>query len=190
MSETQHTENWLPIPGYEGFYSISDQGRIRADYSRRRWKAGRILSPGVHTSAGYHGSNYRHVVLCRLGAQRQWLVHRLVLLAFVGPCPSGFQANHRNGVKHDNRLENLEYVTPKGNLQHAKHVLGRRIAPITPNPLFGEAHQNSKLTTAQVLAIRERYSAGGVTQKQLAAEHGVEATCIGKIVRRVAWPHV
>lgn len=47
------------------------------------------------------------------------LVHRLVLEAFVGPCPPGYETNHGNGQKADNTLANLEYVTPSQNLQHA-----------------------------------------------------------------------
>ena len=104
-------ERWLPVVGNDG-YLVSDQGRVK------RIKTGAIFSP--------ESSVYRVVDLRTVGASRTVLVHRLVMAAFGGPCPPGLCVNHKNGNKHDNRLDNLEYVTPRENSIHARDVLGVR----------------------------------------------------------------
>lgn len=104
-------ERWLPIPGYEGMYSVSDQGRVRSEPrldGRGRRIAGRILKPG--TRGGWLivnlADNCVHTVFS---------VHRLVMMAFIGPKPEGHIIRHLNDDPLDNWLENLEYGTPAQN---------------------------------------------------------------------------
>lgn len=102
-------ERWQPIPGFEGHYDVSDMGRVR---SHSRLSQGRDLRQ--HITAGYH-----RVSLCAwdLGRQKKaHLVHRLVLTAFVGPCPEGMEALHINGNSSDNRLCNLRWGTRAENV--------------------------------------------------------------------------
>lgn len=99
-------EIWCDIPDYEGVYEVSNLGRVR------RIKTGRILKPS--TSSGYFG-----VLLCINGVQTYNKIHTLVMKAFVGTRPNGYHTNHKNGIKKDNRLDNLEYVTPAENIAHA-----------------------------------------------------------------------
>lgn len=110
-------EAWKAIPGYEGLYEVSDQGRVRSldrEYVRSDGVAtrrrGRTLKPVVNT-------NGRHqVYLCIPGSkQKPCLVHRLVLEAFVGPCPEGMEACHYNDTFTDNRLCNLRWDTREAN---------------------------------------------------------------------------
>lgn len=116
----QHTgERWLPIPDHEDRYEASDHGRIRSidrtvvdGRGRRLRLKSRILSPGR-----YRG--YLKVALAREGTLKTYAVHRLVMAAFDGPCPEGMEVHHRNGVRHDNRLDNLEYVTRRRNTREA-----------------------------------------------------------------------
>jgi len=101
-------EIWKPVYGYEGFYSVSNKGRVKSYY-----KGGRIMSLAKHN--GY--------ICVRLYKERKrptHQVHRLVLAAFVGP--SSLTCNHKNAVKSDNRVENLEYVTQKENVRHASRL--------------------------------------------------------------------
>lgn len=99
----QQTESWLPIPGYEGYYSVSDQGRVR------NARTGRVLK------ASHHWSGYRHVTLSVRNQRRQHQVHVLVLTAFAAPRPDGMQACHGPGGQSDNRLSNLRWDTPSEN---------------------------------------------------------------------------
>lgn len=165
-------EVWKPIPGYEGFNEASDQGRIRS-VDRQLWCSngwrhwtGRILRPATANSYGH-----KCVVI---GRGDYWLVHQLVMLTFVGPCPDGKQVCHNNSVPSDNRLINLRYDTPKGNTADAI-ALGS-----FPR---GEKHKGAKLTESDVLAIRASTEGGYV----LAARYGVNYRHIWAIQRRKVW---
>jgi hypothetical protein len=100
-------ERWLPIPGYEGLYEVSDMGRVR---SFRRGAGGRMLRPG-RMPAGH--------MSVALGRGNSQCVHKLVLLAFVGPAPDRHECRHLNGVPADNRLENLKWGTRGENIRDA-----------------------------------------------------------------------
>lgn len=119
-------EEWRAIPGWEGFYEVSDHGRIRGldrrivtSDGRHCLIRGRIL-PGT---VNYHG--YLRVTLSRNGDQEEWPIHRLVLLAFRGVLPPGMHSCHTNGNQIDNRLTNLRYDTVSGNrvdsVRHGTH---------------------------------------------------------------------
>ena len=97
-------ENWKDIPGYEGRYQVSDQGRVRSFCLDTR---GRFLKPGRMPSG--------HLSVA-LGRRNSQCVHRLVLLAFVGPPPKKSECRHLNGVPSDNRLENLKWGTRSENI--------------------------------------------------------------------------
>jgi hypothetical protein len=122
-------ETWKDIPGYEGRYQVSDEGRVRSlDRPVRvvchgveavRIAKGKLLQPGRN------GSGHVTVALGK-GNSRQ--VHQLVLEAFVGPCPAGCEVLHLNHQHADNRLENLRYGTRSENLR-MDYQAGRRTVP-------------------------------------------------------------
>lgn len=107
-------ERWLPVVGYEGLYEVSDQGRVRSldmiDSMRRKHK-GRVL-----VSIPVNKQGHLIVNLHKNGQQTMFLVHRLVMAAFVGPCPAGQEVRHLNDMPTDNALENLAYGTRAENM--------------------------------------------------------------------------
>ena len=112
----QHTEQWLPIAGYEGCYSVSNLGRVRSESrtamvgnGNHRRVPEAILKPQKNPGG------YLTVSLWENGKQKLRYVHRLVLEAFVGEEPPGTQACHWNDDPEDNRLENLRWGTPTEN---------------------------------------------------------------------------
>lgn len=115
MSTT--TEQWLAVPGYEG-YLVSDDGRVWAR------DLGRCLIP--HASP----KGYSLVTLSRQGERRKVRVHRLVLAAFIGPCPPGHVACHGDGNPANNHLSNLRYGTYTDNaldtVRHGRHAHARK----------------------------------------------------------------
>lgn len=113
------TERWAPISGWEGLYSASDRGRIRSETRHvvSRWGGLKIVRSRILAS-GRSGSGYLHVTLAREGAAYRVSVHRLVLEAFVGPCPPGMECRHHpDNCRTNNRLENLSWGTHSQNMR-------------------------------------------------------------------------
>lgn len=112
-------ERWLPIPGYEDLYDISDHGRVRSWHPWRSEPVPRLRSLYSRDS-GHLG-----VALCKDGIQISAKVHQLVLLAFVGPRPCGMETRHLDGDCENNVLSNLVYGTKSENMldsvQHGTH---------------------------------------------------------------------
>jgi hypothetical protein len=118
-------EEWRPAVGFEGYYEVSSLGRARS-VSRlvagpRKRVVGRVLSPKRHRR-GHHRYQF-HVE----GRARYVQAHRLVLEAFVGPCPPGMEACHNNGDPSDNRVTNLRWDTRSNNtLDAVRHGTQRQ----------------------------------------------------------------
>jgi len=108
----ESSEEWRPIPGWEGLYEASSLGRVRSldriDAKGARRK-GRVLRPG---RAGY---GYEFYCLSLNGAYSYHLGHALIALAFLGPRPDGMQIAHGDGSKTNNAVQNLRYATPTEN---------------------------------------------------------------------------
>ena len=129
-------EIWADILGYEGLYQASNLGRIRSlnrmvkhsDGHLKRME-GTIIQPCISNTG------YQRVCLSKDGKKKKFGVHRLVWEAFNGKIPNGLVVNHINECKTDNRLENLNLMTPKENVNwgtghersakaQSKHVVG------------------------------------------------------------------
>lgn len=112
-------QRWRAVPGWEGLYKVSDTGDVYSVRSRRNLTP-RSLAADKHL----------RVALCRSGYREDWLVHRLVLVAFVGRPPAGMEGCHNNGVPADNRLGNLRWDTRRANVKdqvsHGVHPHGSR----------------------------------------------------------------
>jgi hypothetical protein len=123
----KEVECWLPIPDYEGLYEISNLGRVKslprqinAFENKKKYTKKKILKNNKNIRG------YDSVVLCKNTEHKQTLVHRLVCLVYKNDIDKTLSVNHINGIKDDNRIENLEYVTAKENTWHMRNVLGYR----------------------------------------------------------------
>ncbi len=105
------TERWKDVVDYEGYYKVSNRGRVRTI------KTGKIRKLRTQSKG------YLRVGLCMKSELIYYYVHRLVLTAFVRPPKDDEQTNHKDGVKDNNRIGNLEWVTCKENHQHKVDVL-------------------------------------------------------------------
>jgi hypothetical protein len=172
---TVEHEEWREIPAYPG-YDVSDHGRVRAWWGRGG-NCGRLMpEPRIVDGCINRWNGYRYVLLYR----RTRAVHRLVLEAFVGPCPPGMLTRHLNNIRLDNRLENLAWGTPQQNmLDKAVHGTMAR----------GEAGGNSVLRDEQVMEIRRRRAAGE-RGTDLAREFGVDPSTVCQLILRHTWKHL
>ena len=181
-------EEWRECPGFPE-YSVSSLGRIRRAAPQRGTRVGRILScrpggPG-YPIARLHGANRT----CAFS------VHRLVALAFLGEPPKGKpQVNHVNGIKTDNRVENLEWASPQDDADHRERMgrvargdaHGSKTRP--ERVARGEALAAAILTEHSVREIRRRLN--GATQRAIAADFGVAPATISDIANLRTWRHV
>lgn len=160
---------WLPVVGFEELYEISRWGQV---YSIRHDK----MRKGAIDSKGYI-----RVTFWSKGVSCTKQIHRVVMEAFVGPCPKGYQVNHRDSNPSNNCVENIEYITGSENCRHAYRD-GR-------NCRKGESHNQAKFTDNAIRDIRDRCRAGE-RQKDVAVEYGVDASTISYIARKKRWQHV
>jgi hypothetical protein len=132
-NETQ-LEFWLTIPNWDGLYQASSLGRIRSlprkkirphpknpKKNQERSYGGKVLSPKLNKNG------YLAVSLYRNNKGKTIEIHRLVCMAFTKSEPQKMDVNHINGIRLDNRPNNLEWMTRKQNLMHAEKVLGTKM---------------------------------------------------------------
>lgn len=126
-------EEWRPAVGWEGFYEVSNLGRVRSvdrfvkrKDGRERRAPGRILKACTTKSGGYQAVNLQGD-----GKHRTSKTSQLVALAFLGPRPSSMQVRHKDGNPTNNRLDNLCYGTQsenaKDSVEHGTHNNARKI---------------------------------------------------------------
>lgn len=153
LKEIHMREKWKDIPGYAGYFCVSNLGRIWS-YPRlvRSGKSSQRLVQSSYTRARKVGP----YLLVRLthgttASRKVFTIHKLVMLAFCGSRPLGMEICHLDGDSHNNHLNNLAYVTHLAN-ERQKEVHGTR--------LHGAKHPSSKLTEAQVSEIIHRHNLG------------------------------
>lgn len=156
---------WRPVRDFVGTYSVSNRGQVL------RLSKQKVV--GFIDPKGYHRVNLR---VC--GRRKTRPVHQLVLEAFVGPMPIGYEVNHKDGNKNNNKVSNLEYVTHVANLQHA-HRMG----------LINSKNKkyNAHLTQQQVKEIRNTYSCTKEKHRDIAARYKVSRCCISELLRDKTW---
>lgn len=188
-SSSQSGEVWKPVNGFEGYYEVSNHGRIRRIAGYQSTYKGRLLSLSPNSTG------YPQITLSRPGKRKKMFVHRVVARAFLGPCPEGCEVNHIDGDKANNFASNLEYVTPSENRQHAYDqglitpASGEKHGTKThPECYRGERASQAKLTADDVREIRRR--AGSETQRAIADDFGVDPSTISNVVRRKTWGHI
>ena len=149
-------ERWRDVVGYEGRYSVSDRGRVKS-FCRRK--------PRILRSRLVEG--YPTVSLCG----RDYYIHRLVAVVFLGPPQKGHEVNHIDFNRTNNKLRNLEWITRSGNMCHS-----------------ARAGRQGILSSSDVREIRWRISEGEF-QRSIAKDFGVTQAHICNIHRRRRWSH-
>lgn len=157
-------EYFRDVPGYEGVYQVSNRGRLLSLRNEKVLSLSRSVC------------GYRKVKLQVNCKHRSFTVHHLVLWAFRGPRPNGMTVNHKNFIRDDNNLANLEFLTHKDNIRHSSEV-GRYCKR--------KRSRRNRFTDEQIRFMRTSPLSAGAVGKML----GTTQSYVGKIRRRVnyAW---
>jgi hypothetical protein len=176
------TEEWRPLYGWETSHQVSNLGRIRSIAKPTRNWATRYIRPGkLHAVWLSKRCPYLQVTLQHEYRRRNVRVHHAVAEAFIGPCPKGMECNHKDGKKHNNRSDNLEWVTKSQNTLHAIHHFGAR--------RNCRNRMQIKLSPQQIPEIRKRLERGE-PPKQIAPLFGVTVFAINDIRAGRSWTSV
>lgn len=171
----EHAEEWRTLKGAEGWYEVSNHGRIRRVRAAKSTYVGKILKTRLRRDS-------RCTVSMQVdGHKLTKSVHQCVADAFLGEQPDGTEINHIDGNPANNCIYNLEYCTPSQNALHA-FSLGLFVAR------HGEDTPWAKLTDEQVIVIRA--CKGLVSQRIIATAFGVSKPVVQSIHKGRTWQHV
>lgn len=170
-------EIWREVPGYEGLYEVSSEGRFRSlDRDVGDGRGGPRNRKGCEKAQSFDQDGYLQVRLCKGGKAKTWKAHRVVAAAFI-PNPNGLPAvNHRDCNKQNNAVSNLEWCTGAQNQQHA--LQSGRFSP--------EKARNGKLKPDQAHEIRAAIATGR-SCRSVAFAYGVKPAAVYHIRDGKTW---
>lgn len=166
--------------GYEGFYDVSNLGRIKSIGRLIHQKAdvyrnGRIMKPQKR-------GEYLGIKFSKDGVRKMYLIHRLIAEVFI-PNPDNLkEVNHLDGNKFNNAVSNLEWSTHKNNCIHARDIL--------KNTYKGEKHHSAKLKEQDVIDMINDYKRDNYSYAELGRIYNITPEAASCIIRRKTWKHL
>ncbi|WBK39941.1 HNH endonuclease [PinkBerry-associated phage LS06-2018-MD08] len=171
-------EIWKDIKGYEGYYQISNLGRVKSLERKCKTNNSYRIKKEKILKGGFTTKRYKHVTLLKNKITKTYQIHRLVAIAFIENLLNKETVNHKNGIKDDNRVENLEWMTYSENIKHAFDT-GLK-------SLKGENHNQTKLKNEDIYYIRKSKK----TIKELCDIYNLSRKALENIINRKSWKHI
>lgn len=174
-------EIWKDITGYEGYYQVSNLGRVKSLSRELNIKKGVRKTKERIIANSNNGNGYFVCSLSKGMKRKSILTHRLVAMAFIDNKENFNEVNHKDGNKNNNSSYNLEWCNRQYNINHS-----------WDNKLtncIGEGHHNSILNNNIVTEMRNKYSGGNYSYKKLSDEYGVNMFTIRNVIKRYTWNH-
>ena len=127
-------EVWADIDGFVGIYAVSNFGRIKS-IGRIMWRGNRYYLSKTKIMSQNKCEGYNIVMFYSENSRKNYRVHRLIAKAFIPNIRNKPQINHKNGIRDDNRIDNLEWTDQSENMAHCRNVLNKRVTSGSENPL-------------------------------------------------------
>jgi len=176
-------EVWKDINGYEGLYQVSDNGQVRS-IPKRVWNRYKYDIRKTVILKQKTSSLYKQISLCKNGKAKSVNVHRLIAKAFISNPENKLEVNHKNGIKQDNNIENLEWCTRKENSIHAVKTGLQKIK-------IGSDHHCSILKEHNIINIRNLFDKKIINRAQISRLYPqMTYSGIRMITDRKNWKHV
>lgn len=168
-------EIWKPVIGYEGWYEISNLGRIKRVMVGRSTRINRILKSSINKKG------YAYVKLFKHKVGRCVKVNRLVASVFLRNPNNKKLVHHKNGIKNMDHADNLEWVTDRENKLYAIRDFGHYL---------GENNGKTKLKEFEVLEILKLTKTTNLTHASISKQYNISVQTIHNISMRRTWKHL
>ncbi len=178
LATNLENEYWVDVNGYEGIYQVSNMGRIKS-YSR-------LLSVDSIGRLRVLSADKFGYIRCGLNKDDKRTtikVHRLVAEHFIPNPENKEQVNHKNMIKSDNRVENLEWATRSENTKHSYDNDSKRVRQ------FGVLCHFSKLNNSDIINIF-RLNSEGNSRLEISKIYNIHTKTLSRILTRKSWCHV
>ncbi|MEO1690729.1 MAG: NUMOD4 domain-containing protein [Cyanobacteria bacterium J06631_6] len=181
-------EVFVDIPGYEGYYQVSNYGKVRSLDRVIKEKTGKTQTlKGRVLKLRINPGGYYYIGLGKNGTKATFAIHQLVAQAFIPNPYNKKTVNHLDGNKLNNSVANLEWCTYSENLEHAYKTGLRRAVKSSE---VASKNYKRKLTEQQVREIKRLLARGNLTHREIAKKFSVARSTITEIKSGRRWKHL
>jgi len=190
-------EVWKDVIGYEGYYKISNFGRImtvrRIENITKFGKATTMIINQRLGAITINKQGYPCAILTINGNTKRCLIHRVLAQAFIPNPENKKTVNHKNGIKCDNNLDNLEWATYTENIKHAYDNGLRKVSELQKTKYkmlyTGEGSHRSKLKENDISVILSMRK-DGISVKDIAFKYNVNTVTIYNVINGKRWNNI